>query len=104
MARNSRPLYSHQGFVIRHIKVSEWNALAQDPAFEVIEGKLTKLSYQQSREESPTALTCADIKLIAGESGDPRPEEMRRNGYIDPVEATRIKLEAWNTIPSASQQ
>lgn len=102
--RNSRKavkVRSCQGFVMRHVSQPEADAMAAAPELGFVQledGSLQKLNYQTAREESPSVITPADMRMNVGESGEPKPMHLRRDGYIDPVEAARDKIRAWPEI------
>jgi len=93
-------IYSKQGFVLQRVNQTKAEALIADPfsGYEEINGRVTKTDYQRDRETSPTSITVAEMKMNAGEYGDPKPESRRRDGYIDPIEAAREKIAAWRSI------
>jgi hypothetical protein len=102
--RNNRKavkVRSCQGFVLRHISRPEADAMEAAPELGFVrldDGSLQKLNYQTAREESPSVITPADMRMNVGESGEPKPMHLRREGYIDPVEAARDKIRVWPAI------
>lgn len=98
---------SCQGFVLRHVSQVEANALkaAKELGYgEREDGSLQKLSYQSAREESPSVITPADMRMNVGESGEPKPMYLRRDGYIDPVEEARNKIHAWPDVGDVKKE
>jgi hypothetical protein len=104
--KNRVALRSCQGFIMRYISHSDALALeASDPSVAALSsGDLQFQNYQRGRDDSPTSLTPSDMKLNAGEHGDPMPEEERRDGFIDPVEAAREKVSAWLTVGDVKRE
>lgn len=62
------------------------------------DGSLQKLNYQAAREESPSVITPSETRMNVGESGEPKPLYLRRDGYVDPVEEARNKIQCWPEI------
>lgn len=92
---------SCQGFVLRHVSRTEADAMtaAEELGFiRLDDGSVMKTAYQSAREDSPSVITPADMRLNVGECGEPKPMALRREGYIDPVEAAREKIAAWPEI------
>jgi hypothetical protein len=94
--------YSCQGYLMKHLNRFDAMALVEDICSGWVLAKdengrdcIQLRDYAKSREESPTAITVADMKLNAGEFGDPLPIDLRRDGYIDPIESARDKIGAW---------
>lgn len=102
--RHGKPrvaIKSCQGFILRRVSQADANALAAAEELGYVkleDGSLMKTSYQSAREDSPSVITAADMRLNVGECGEPRPMEDRREGYIDAVEAARDKIRAWPSI------
>ena len=98
---------SCQGFVLRHVSQAEANEMkaAKELGFtEREDGSLQKISYQSAREESPSVITPAETRMNVGESGEPKPLYLRREGYVDPVEEARNKIEAWPTVGDVKKE
>lgn len=91
---------------MRHVSHSQALALVSDPSsgFELVNDKVVAISYQKSRDDSPSCLTASDMKLNAGLHGDPMPIDRRRDGYIDPIEAARDKVAAWPTVGDVKRE
>jgi len=68
------------------------------------DGSLQKMNYQSAREESPSVITPADMRMNVGESGEPKPMHLRRDGYIDPVEEARNKIKAWPEVGDVKRE
>jgi hypothetical protein len=108
--RNSRLMVkvrSVQGFVLCQVKPSEAKALlaAKELGYEAREdGSICRTSYQSAREESPCMITPSETRMNVGESGEPKPMRLRRDGYIDPVEEARNKIHAWPTIGDVKKE
>jgi hypothetical protein len=98
---------SVQGFVLRHVSQVEANAMksAKELGYsEMEDGSLQKISYQSAREESPSVITPAETRMNVGESGEPKPLYLRRDGYIDPVEEARNKIRVWDQIGDVKKE
>ena len=104
--RHTVKLRSCQGFVLRHISCAEANALKAAPELgfdELEDGSLQKSSYQNDREQTPAMITPAEMRMNVGEFGNPKPESLRRDGYVDPIEAARDKIRVWPEIGDPKQ-
>jgi hypothetical protein len=108
--RNSRLMVkvrSVQGHALCQIRPSKARALLAAPELGYIareDGTIQRTSYQNAREESPSVITPAETRMNVGESGEPKPLYLRRDGYVDPVEEARNKIEAWPTIGDVKRE
>jgi hypothetical protein len=108
--RNSRLMVkvrSVQGHQLCQVKPAEAKALlsAKELGYEVCEdGSIRRSSYQSAREESPSVITPAEVRMNVGESGEPKPMHLRRDGYIDPVEEARNKIQAWPDVGDVKKE
>jgi hypothetical protein len=105
--RNAVKVRSVQGFVLRHVSKPEADAMSAAPELGFVrreDGSLQKISYQSAREESPSVITPAETRMNVGESGEPKPLHLRRDGYIDPVEEARNKIQAWPEIGDVKKE
>jgi hypothetical protein len=106
-SRNAVKVRSCQGFVLRHVSKPEADAMAAAPELGFVkleDGSLQKISYQSARDESPCTITPSETRMSVGESGEPKPMRLRRDGYIDPVEEARNKIQAWPTIGDVKRE
>jgi hypothetical protein len=108
--RNNRKMVkvrSVQGFVLRHVSAPEADAMVAAPELgftKLEDGSLQKISYQSAREESPSVITPAETRMNVGESGEPKPLYLRREGYVDPVEEARQKIQAWPDVGDVKKE
>jgi hypothetical protein len=98
---------SCQGFVLRHVSSAEAREMVKADELgyaPLSDGSLQKLTYQSSREESPSVITPAETRMNVGESGEPKPLYLRREGYVDPVEEARNKIQVWPEIGDVKKE
>ena len=97
---------SVQGFALCQVSPPQARALLAAPELGYVgleDGTIQKTSYQNAREESPSVITPADMRMNVGEFGSPKPEHLRRDGYVDPIEAARDKIRVWPEIGDPKQ-
>jgi hypothetical protein len=98
---------SCQGFVLYHVSQAEARELQKADELgyaQLGDGSLQRTGYQSAREESPSVITPAETRMNVGESGEPKPLYLRRDGYVDPVEEARNKIRVWEEIGDVKKE
>jgi hypothetical protein len=98
---------SCQGFVLYHVSTAEAAELRKADELgyaQLSDGSLQRTGYQSAREESPSVITPSETRMNVGESGEPKPLYLRRDGYIDPVEEARNKIQAWPEVGDVKKE